>query len=244
MAAGETLVFAHRGAMASAPMNTMAAFELAIAQAADGIELDVQLSRDGFAVVIHDYTVDHTTDGSGNVCDKTLAELKSLDAGSWFRQTFAGARIPTLDEVFYAFGDQLFVNVEIKSTGENSRDIENVVARSILGHEMQDRVIISSFDPQILERMSACLPGVLIGFLYMSAIPGASIRALKDPRHDALHPWHELIDDAYMRWAKANRYFVNAWTVNDPMRALRLRTLGVNAVITDNPDQITAAFSR
>ena len=244
MAAGETLVFAHRGAMASAPMNTMAAFELAIAQAADGIELDVQLSRDGYAVVIHDYTVDKTTDGSGNVCDKTLAELKSLDAGSWFRQTFAGERIPTLDEVFDTLGDQLFVNVEIKSTGENSGDIENVVARSILSHEMQDRVIISSFDPQILERMSACLPGVLIGFLYMSAIPGASIRAVKDPRHDALHPWHELIDDAYMRWAKANQYFVNAWTVNDPKRALRLRSLGVNAVITDNPDNITAAFSR
>ena len=144
MAAGETLVFGHRGAMASAPMNTMAAFELAIAQAADGIELDMQLSRDGYAVVIHDYTVDKTTDGSGNVRDKTLAELKSLDAGSWFRQTFAGERIPTLDEVFDTLGDQLFVNVEIKSTGENSGDIENVVARSFWATRCK---IESSFPP-------------------------------------------------------------------------------------------------
>ena len=96
----QTLVFGHRGAKAYAPMNTIPSFELALAQGADGIELDVRLTRDGELVLMHDDSVDATTNGSGRVADLTLAEIQSLDAGAWFGEAFRGTRAPTLDEVF------------------------------------------------------------------------------------------------------------------------------------------------
>lgn len=117
------LNFAHRGASHDAPENTLAAFRLAREMGADGVELDVQASKDGEAVVIHDFTVDATTDGRGPVKDKTLAELKELDAGSWFdapsinsgRRRFAGERIPTLQEVIDEVGHQLLLAIELKA---------------------------------------------------------------------------------------------------------------------------------
>src|SRR5512136_1224893 len=102
----------HRGASAAAPQNTLAAFRKAMELGADGVELDVQLSADGAVVVIHDFTVDKATDGTGRVAAKTLAELKALDAGSRFSPQFAGERIPTLAEVFEAIDGKLLVNVE------------------------------------------------------------------------------------------------------------------------------------
>jgi glycerophosphoryl diester phosphodiesterase len=112
---GRTLVFGHRGAKAYAPMNTIPAFELAAQQGADGAELDVHLSRDGNPIILHDFSVDATTDGSGLARTMTLAQLKDLDAGGWFGDAFRGVRIPTLDEVFEAVGSRLYINVEIKS---------------------------------------------------------------------------------------------------------------------------------
>src|SRR5512136_697214 len=109
---GRLLNIAHRGASAAAPQNTLAAFRKAVELGADGVELDVQLSADGAVVVIHDFTVDKTTDGTGRVAAKTLAELKALDAGSRFSPQFAGERIPTLAEVFEAIDGKLLVNVE------------------------------------------------------------------------------------------------------------------------------------
>ncbi|MFZ4814035.1 MAG: glycerophosphodiester phosphodiesterase, partial [Phototrophicaceae bacterium] len=120
------LVFGHRGAMAYAPMNTLAAFELAAQQGAHGIELDVWLSADDALVVIHDFEVNHTTNGEGRVGSMSLAEIKALDAGSWFSPEFAGTQIPTLDEVFETVGKKVFVNVEIKSV---SMDNQTIVQR-------------------------------------------------------------------------------------------------------------------
>jgi len=111
------LNFAHRGASHDAPENTLAAFRLAREMGADGVELDVQASKDGEAVVIHDFTVDATTDGQGPVKDETLAELKELDAGSWFDARFAGERIPTLQEVIDEVGHQLLLAIELKVKG-------------------------------------------------------------------------------------------------------------------------------
>src|SRR5512139_1857475 len=111
----QPIIFAHRGASAHAPENTLAAFELALAQQADAIELDVKLSADGRVIVIHDSTVDRTTDGHGKVKDMSLADLKALDAGSFFSSEFAGEKIPTLDEVFEAVGRRTFINIELKN---------------------------------------------------------------------------------------------------------------------------------
>ena len=241
---GGTLVFGHRGASAYAPMNTIPAFELAAGQGAAGIELDVHRSADGHAVICHDFTVDSTTDGSGTVTAMTLAELKALDAGGWFSEEFRGVQIPTLDEVFEAVGDRLLVNVEIKSESQDTDGVEQVVADVIARHDMQQRVIVSSFNPLALKRFRGILPDVPIGFLYSSDMPIDTQAIMRDLglSHEARHPHYAMVDTAYMQWAKAEGYRVNTWTVNDPLRAVELRDLGVGAIITDKPDVILTAL--
>lgn len=238
---GRTLVFGHRGAKAYAPMNTLPAFELALKQGAHGIELDVHRSKDGCPVIVHDFTVDGTTDGTGKVAEMTLPQLKELDAGSWFDEEFRGTRVPTLDEVFEAVGKKLYINVEIKSNSLDTDGVEQVVADCISRHNMQTRVIVSSFNPYTLKRFREILPEVPIGYLLEPEIQKTHILMSKAD-HEARHPYHETIDDMYMIWARDAGFYVNAWTVNDPYRARVLRALGVNGIITDNPDKILEAF--
>jgi glycerophosphoryl diester phosphodiesterase len=235
---GRTLVFGHRGAKAYAPMNTIPAFELAVAQGADGIELDVHRSKDGHAVIVHDFTVDATTDGSGRVTEMTLAQLKELDAGSWFGEAFRDVRIPTLDEVFEAVGKRTLVNVEIKSDSPDTDGVEQVVAEVIQRHEMAQRVIVSSFNPLTLQRFRAILPDVPIGFLYAPNMKLDTVGLMQQLglAHEAKHPYYEMIDADYV--ALHSAYRVNAWTVNDATEAIRLRDLGVDGIITDVPDVI------
>lgn len=240
---GETLVFGHRGAMARAPMNTLAAFELARAEGADGIELDLRLSRDGHLVVIHDDLVDATTDGLGSVAELTLAEIKRLDAGSWFSHSFAGATIPTLDEVFDAFGRALFINIEIKSPRDSLDRLEKQLAQCLRRHRMREQVIVSCFDPVLLRRLRGMMPAVMMGFLYQPDMPAEHYLPLKKLRYEARHPRHDMVDAAYMNWARTQGCIVNVWTVNDPQRAITLRDLGVNAIITDEPGKIIRALS-
>lgn len=224
-------------------MNTLPAFALAAEQGADGIELDVHLTRDGHVVVVHDFTVDATTNGSGRVTEMTLDELKALDAGSWFGDAFRGVTIPTLDEVFEAVGDSLLVNVEIKSKAVETDGVEQAVADVIARHDMTRRVIVSSFNPLTLNRFRDILPQVPIGFLYQAGMSIDTEEVMKQLglKHEARHPHHSMIDAAYMAWAITEGYRVNAWTVNDAARAVELRELGVDAIITDAPDVILQA---
>ncbi len=240
---GEMLVFGHRGAKAYAPMNTLPAFELALAQGAHGIELDVHRSRDGHPVVCHDFTVDATSNGTGVVTQMTLAELKALDAGSWFSSAFAGAQIPTLDEVFEAVGHKLIVNVEIKSMDAAQTDgVEEVVADCIRRHGMTDRVIVSSFNPYTLIRFRKIAPEVAIGFLHMAAAAMPTADVMADQPYEAFHPYYQDVTPKLVAQTHAAGRVVNTWTVNDPADALRLRDWGVDCVITDNPDVILQAL--
>jgi glycerophosphoryl diester phosphodiesterase len=240
---GRTLVFGHRGAKAYAPMNTLAAFELAVAQSADGVELDVHLSKDRALVVLHDFTVDNTSDGSGRVKDMTLAQLKALDAGGWFGEAFKNTRIPTLDEVFEAVGKKLYINVEIKVETADTEGLEAAVADCIAQFGLQGRVIVSSFDLPVLQRFRNIAPEVAVGFLYMTQLPNAKmLTTMHDLRFEALHPHHTLIDAEFMKRAAGFR--VNTWTVNDAARAVELRDLGVDLIISDNPDVILRALGR
>lgn len=237
---GRTLVFGHRGARAYAPMNTIPAFELALKQGADGIELDTHLSKDGHLIVLHDFSVDATTDGKGLAKDMTLAELKALDAGSSFSEEYAGTRIPTLDEVFEVVGKKLFINVEIKSETQETDGVEQAVVDCISRHNLAKTVIVSSFNPLALKRFRAIMPQVPIGYLYE---PENDFRSeMEGFPHEARHPYYEMIDAAYMKWAKEHDFRVNTWTVNDPQIAVALRDLGVDALITDKPDVIIEAL--
>jgi glycerophosphoryl diester phosphodiesterase len=237
------LVYGHRGASAYAPMNTIPAFQLALKQGADGIELDVHLSKDGHLVIVHDFAVDQTTDGEGTVAEMTLAELKALDAGSWFDAKFTATRIPTLDEVFEAVGQKLYVNVEIKSLAPVSDGVEDAVAACITRHNMQERVIVSSFNPRVLTRFRAVSPDIPLGYLVSPGTMAGTTQPMILPEdYDARHLYFEMVDSTQMNWAKEYKHIVNTWTVNDPTLARQLRMLGVHGIITDKPDVIVAAF--
>jgi glycerophosphoryl diester phosphodiesterase len=236
------LIFGHRGASAYAPMNTLPAYELALAQGANGIELDVRLTRDDELIILHDRIVEHTTDGTDSVYSKTLAEAKELDAGSWFDPRFAGTRLPTLDEVFEALGGRLYINVEIKSEDFSKTVIEQKIADSIRRFGLQASVIISSFNPVTLRRFRKIAPEVMIGYLHDPEIAFYIPCLMTGLKHEAKHPNHEEIDARYMAQAKAGGYAVNTWTVNDEARARALRDLGVNSLITDKPDTLIAAL--
>jgi glycerophosphoryl diester phosphodiesterase len=221
------LIVAHRGASAYAPENTLAAFERAAELGADGIELDVQLSKDGRLVIIHDFDTARTTNGQGKVSDLTLAELQSFDAGE-------GQKIPTLDELFEMLGPRLLYNIEIKYFGWRDRGVETAVADRIAAYQLENHVLVSSFNPLAVRRARRQLP---------RSVPVALLRGtgllkygywLADGEAD--HPHYSLVDEAYMVWAKKRGYRTNVWTVDDPAEAQRLARLGVNGIITNKPD--------
>jgi glycerophosphoryl diester phosphodiesterase len=220
------LIIGHRGASADAPENTLAAFGLALDQGADGVELDVQLSADGWPVVMHDERVDRMTSGVGRVTDLTLAELQRLEMAQ-------GQTPPTLDEVLETFGTRLLYNIEVKDFGWRDRGLETAVADLIIAHHLEDHVLVSSFNPLSLRRLRRCLP---------SRVPLALIRDagwlqygyfVADGAAD--HPYFGLVDEAYMGWARKRGYRVNVWTVDDPSEARRLSALGVHGLITNKP---------
>src|SRR5712692_10819012 len=205
MYAKSPLVFGHRGAKAYASMNTIPSFELAAKQGAHGVELDVHRSKDGYPVIVHNFTVDETTNGTGRVTDMTLSELKALDAGGWFSPQFKGVTIPTLDEVFEAVGKRLFVNVEIKSESPHSDGVEQVVADCIKRHAMQERVLISSFNAPTLVRFRALMPDVPIGYLY----EGKAATLPHDAPYEAFNPHHSLVTEELVKACRQRNVIIN-----------------------------------
>jgi glycerophosphoryl diester phosphodiesterase len=232
------LNFAHRGASYEAPANTLAAFLLAAELGADGIELDVQLSKDGQIVVIHDFTVDATTDGHGPVSEKTLEELQALDAGSWFDPTLARQRVPTLQEVFDAVGDRLLLNIELKTRSLRDDGLAAAVVRAVEENDLQDGVVISSFNPLAVWRTRLLNDQMPVGLLYAPDSPlylrWPWLRYLVPL--DAVHPHFSQVDDRYLGWARQKGYRVHTWTVDDPGDMERLAQGGTDVIITNRPD--------
>ncbi len=238
-------IFAHRGAKAVAPENTIPAFAKALEMGVAGIELDVHCSRDGQLVVIHDATLERTTNGSGNVADYTAAELATLDAGSHFHPDFSQVGVPTLTDVFDLVGDRCVVNVEIKTTAPQGGDQVEPLIALIEARGLADQVLISSFDPVTLIKLRWLAPHLRLGLLYyLPLLPwlrNAWFTPIMQP--EALHPHFSLIDAAEMSWARERGLAVNSWTVNDPAEAQRLAALGVDVIMSDVPDQIMQAVA-
>jgi len=232
------LILAHRGARLWAPENTMAAFRLAAEMGADGVELDVQLCKDGEAVVIHDPTVDRTTNGNGRVKDLTLAELQALDAGGWFAPQFAGERIPTLAQVLHELGPRLVLNIELKSTSPFTDGLEAEVVRLVEDANLAHRVILSSFNPVALWRVRRLNPNLTTGLLYGPHLPLPLRRRWLQPlaRPDALHPRWDTVTEQMVVAAHRRRLAVHPWTCEDPESMRRLIDWGVDAIITVRPD--------
>ena len=235
------LNWGHRGAPEAAPENTISAFKAAVALGADGVELDVMLSADGEIVVIHDYTLDHTTDGTGLVKDYSLAELKQFDAGYWFSGDFAeeyiSERIPTLQEVIDSLDPSVFLNIEIKSESPATDGLEKAVVQTIASNNLYERVIVSSFNPISLIRVKLADKRIDVGLIYAPDLAKYLSKGWFIPilRPEALHPRYDMVDEAYMEWTRRKGFQVTVWTVNEAADMSRMIDLGVNGIITDRP---------
>lgn len=163
------LIVAHRGSSGSAPENTLAAFRKAIADGADGIELDVRLTRDGELVVLHDQRINRTTNGRGKIWDLTLAEMRQFDAGSWYAKKFSRERIPTLREVLDLLPQHFLLNIEVKTDGQPRarQRLSESLARLLREEKSAGRVVVSSFDHKFLKRFHQLAPAIRIGALYL-----------------------------------------------------------------------------
>lgn len=231
-----TKIWAHRGASASAPENTIEAFLLAEQMGADGIELDIQLSADGEIVVLHDETVDRTASGSGRVCDLTLTQLKELDF-SFGMPDYAGARIPTLREVYAAFAQsRMFFNVEIKCEQGDYRTLCEKALRLEKEAGMEGRILYSSFNWDALRQVRALCPNAEIALLYERALWAPQKYALQMGA-GAVHPSkYTLLVPGVVRRCHRFGVRVHAWTIDSPFAIRRLARMGADAIITNRPD--------
>ncbi|MBA4494286.1 glycerophosphodiester phosphodiesterase [Paenactinomyces guangxiensis] len=233
-----TKVFAHRGFSAIAPENTLAAFRMAIDAGADGIELDVHMTRDGEIVVIHDEKVDRTTDGTGWVKDFTLPQIKELDSGNWFAEAYAGERIPTLAETLELIKDTgLRLNIELKNNVFRYPGIEEKVAKEVERFALQKRVIISSFNHYSLRYFKLYRPDWQLGALYAAGLYEPWVYA-KHLGVSAIHPFYLAAADEVIAGCHTHGIQVRPYTVDDPGEMSRLIAANVDAIITNVPDRL------
>lgn len=221
-------IYAHRGASIEFPENTLAAFRRALELNVEGIELDVHLSADGHAVVIHDETVDRTTDGSGAVAEMTLEQLKALDAGG-------GEPVPTLGEVLDLVGDALHVDIEIKA-----KEAGDAVLNELEGRNT--RWLISSFKWDVLQYVRSRDAEAELWPLTVGASAEA-IAVAKEIGAPALAIYHMGIDEDIVRHLREQGLGFWVWTVNDPSEAIRFADMGAIGICTDDPAAVQKAFA-
>jgi glycerophosphoryl diester phosphodiesterase len=227
------LVIAHRGASGTSPENTLAAFRRAETLGSDMIELDVQLSRDGEVVVIHDWTLDRTTTGAGLVGEHSLAELRALDAGSWFAPTFEGERVPTLTEVLAEV--RLAVNVELKPVGDQGLEAAALAVVERAG--ALGRVVFSSFEMDALDRLRTRSGTATLAVLWETESLDEAVRQMERVDARALHLRKDAATPSVLAKAASRSITVRVWTVNQPADFRRLATARVDAIFSDFPER-------
>ncbi|MGF7048285.1 glycerophosphoryl diester phosphodiesterase [Paenibacillus sp. DS2015] len=230
--------FAHRGASAVCPENTMASFIKSLDLGATGIETDVQMTKDGQLVLIHDEAINRTTHGQGWVKDMTLEEISAQDAGSWFGDSFKGERIPTLAELLELLRERdTILNIELKNGIFMYPGMEDKVVNLVREFGMAERVVFSSFNHYSLVYCKSIAPEIRTGILYMEGLYrpwdyAASVGA------DALHAIHFAVLPEFVAEAAEHGKDYHPFTVNDPDRMKALIEAGVSGIITDYPDQL------
>ncbi len=230
-------IIAHRGSSAFAPENTLAAFKLAIEQGAQGIELDAKLTLDGQVVVIHDQTVDRTTNGTGRVDRMTLAELQNLDAGTHFNAVFEAEKLPSLAQVFASVGKQTFIMVELKNSLTPRDALPEHVAALVKEYALESSILLSSFNPIALRRVARLLPGVPLGLLTFGGRKGAWYRSWVGGfvPHQVLQPAWKDANRALINRNHQRGYQVIPYVVNDRVVMQDLFSAGVDGIITNDP---------
>lgn len=233
----QTKIFAHRGASMYAPENTMPALELAVELGAEGVEIDIRLTKDQVPVLIHDDSVDRTTDGTGFVRDYTLEEIQALDAGSWFSEKFAGTTIITLEDFLeWAKTNDLLLNIEFKIDPKNKKDFEQKVFDLVKKHDLLERTIISTFSVSSLQKMKELdLP--FNRALLTSKDEGDLIDRVRELNLEGLHISHGILTEELMDEARKNDIEVRVYTVNESEDMKRVYAEQCDGIISDVPDQ-------
>jgi len=231
------IIFAHRGSSAYAPENTLASFELALKQNVNAIELDVTLTKDQKVVVFHDSSTERITGVKGKINQMNLAEIKKLDAGSFFDVSFQGEQIPTLEEVFELVGDRALINIELKNYASPFDALPEQVAILIEKWKLQDNIFFSSFNPIALWKIKQLLPDVPIALLAMGGKQGwlARSRFGEILAYQAIHPYYADVNPKFLSAHHQKGHLVNVYTVNNAASMRTLFEMGVDGIFTDDP---------
>lgn len=245
-------MIAHRGASSIAPENTMAAFECALAEGADGIEFDVRLASDGVPVVIHDANLRRVGMRQGNISSLTSAELGECEVGSWFnhrfpalaRESYASERVPTLKQLFcFIEGLQARLYLEIKGDKSDDSSLALEVSKLIRDHSLQARVVVLSFNIASIRALKDIDPNIRTGALFQPGLfrTGASVRrtrmvrAALEAQADEIALHRLLVSPRVVRQARDEGLNVVVWTVDQPAWFETARQLGIHTIITNNP---------
>lgn len=242
------LSIAHRGASGYAPENTLSALRLAVLMNADCLEIDLQLTKDGEIVVMHDRTVNRTTNGKGEIRRMTLADVKALDAGSWFnaeypmyaREEYAREKVPTLREVFETFGNRTSYLLETKSNADNP-GLEEKLWALVEQYDLADRVAVQSFSRKSLKKLRKLAPSLkryqLIWYNHPSTITRGKLREIKKYAN-GIGVTYNKINEEYVRKAKEKGLSVIPYTINSQTHMDRAVRWGADGIYTDYPDRL------
>ncbi len=238
-------VIAHRGFSGQAPENTLVAIRQAIEVGADMVEIDVTVTADGHVILLHDETLDRTTDGQGSPTSMTMDEIRELDAGSWFAPEYAGEGIPTLTEALETVKDRILINVEIKSEAVEHGVVPKVAAL-IVEHEMLDLVVVSSFSPEALRLMKITDPAVITATLFNKELhtDRDPLEIIQEVGSRGFNISGKRLTAAMVERCHRHGIPVAVYTVNEPDEIRRLIELGVNAVFTDHPDLMIEVLAK
>lgn len=228
-------VWAHRGASAFAPENTMEAFKLAVEMNADGIETDVHLSKDNVLILMHDEKLDRTTNGTGYIKDYTYEELKQFNA-NYNKEGYEFCHIPTLNELLQLCKDTgILLNIEVKTDMIWYDEIERRIVELVKEYGVEDKVIYSSFNHYSLKKLKEVDPNAKVGLLYMEGLYKIWNYAV-DFEAYALHPvFLACFLDNYVSNCHKHNIAVNAWTVNKMEHMIWFKQQNADGIITDDP---------
>ena len=231
------MVIGHRGAKGYAPENTLPSFEKSIECKANMIEFDVRLTRDGHIVIMHDATVDRTTNGTGFISQLTLKQIKNLDAGVWFSPKFKGTKVPTLEETVAFIKGKAKFDIEVKKDSCSNEAIEEKLVSDILKNNILDDTVVTSFDLSSLERIKEIEPRLRVGFLFSQDYDfGQGLKEILRIGGKAIHVEYPHLTTHLVSEAHRDGILVRPWNPSDKEEMVKLIKMGVDGIATDFPD--------
>ncbi|GAA4720205.1 glycerophosphodiester phosphodiesterase [Brevibacillus fulvus] len=235
---------AHRGWSGKAPENTLAAINLALSEPAIGaIEIDVQITKDGIPVLMHDFTLERTTNGQGLLKDFTYEQLSALDAGSWFGEAYSGERIPALEQVLQAVKGKCRLNIELKTAGGLYPDIAPKVVQLVEKYEMKEQVMITSFDHETIKQVGELDPSLTTGLIILGQ-PVLLDEQLRATGATILSMGYPYLTKEFVQQSIAKGQTVIAWTVDDQQEIAKLMSWHPELLIcTNHPDRMISLLA-